>query len=231
MTQLRKHNRVLEQKLLQYLRGGDAAGLCRFLSSLSVAEFRTAGYMLATSGLPLLTSEMFWDFFCTIVPTNSKAYLGTFLKAALAKVADNSLSLDFPSLKRFSMEATAIDKRKILVAFLPIERHPDNVGRLMEIMCEQDIDTYSSILTATENVACYYVLFEALKLHDATAEQLRRTCIQLMRRQTPRAFRFAAILKAYFGIENLPGTFSLRLEPYKLGRLDGSFENFRKVMG
>ena len=231
MTQLRKHNPILELKLSQYLRSCDDAGLRKFLKTLSVAEFRTAGYMLSTSGLASLEWDMFWKFFCTIVPADSKAYLGTFMKAATGKALGSALVVDFHSLEKFSKTATPIDRRKLLAALLPIEKSPDNVGRLMEIMCEPDIDTYSSLLTATESVACYYVLFKALKLHDATAEQLRRTCIQLMRRQTPQAYRFAAILKAYFGIENLPGTFSLRLEPYKLGRLDVSYKNFRDVMG
>ena len=222
---------MLELKLSQYLRNCDAEGMRDFLKTLSVAEFRTAGYMLGTSGLCSLESDLFWKFFCTIVPTDSKAYLGTFMKAAVAKSSENTLDIDFPSLERFSQKATPIDRRKLLAALLPTLKSPENVSRLLEIMCEPDIDTYSSLITATENVACYYALFKALKLHDATAEQLRRTCIQLMRRQTPRAYRFAAILKAYFGIENLPGTFSLRLEPYKLGRLDVSYKNFKEVMG
>ena len=44
------------------------------------------------------------------------------------------------------------------------------------------------------------------------------------------AFNMASILAAYFGLGQLPGTFSLTLSPYELSRLDASYEPFRKLL-
>lgn len=226
---LKKHDPILHRKILQYLQCGDADGLNGFLGSLTVAQFRTAGYLLAQPDcLASLPTETFWKFFLVIVPTDSKAYLGTFLKAAVQKKSGGTLTLDFETLQKFAQNASVIDKHKLLTSLLPIETDPEKVELLLKTMGQSTLDANIQILTSVENVACYYALFRALKLHDATPLQLRRTCILLMRRQSPSAFRFAAILKEYFGVEDLPGTFSLKLAPWQLGRLDASYDNFRK---
>jgi hypothetical protein len=37
-------------------------------------------------------------------------------------------------------------------------------------------------------------------------------------------------MKAYFDLEGVKGTFSLTLKPYQMGRMDSSYENFKKIM-
>ena len=231
MAQLRKHDPILHKRLQQFLNDGDAVTLGSFLQNLNVAQFRTAGYMLALpDGLSSLSSDEYWKFFLTIVPLNSKAYLGTFLKSGAQKLHDKSLILDFDTLREFSNNATVIDKRKILTAFLPYMQEPDEVGKLLQILSVHELDGYIQLLTSIDNAACYYTLFKAFKQYDATPLQLRRACILLMRQQTPAAFRFAVIIKEYFDIGDLPGTFSLRVEPWKLNRLDASYNNFRRLV-
>ena len=45
-----------------------------------------------------------------------------------------------------------------------------------------------------------------------------------------RSFNLACIVHHYFGLNDLPGTFSLRLENYELSRLDGNYEQFCKIL-
>ena len=82
MVNIRRHHPVLLNRLKQLFEAGDADALNKTLNELSAADFRTAGFLLADNLLSTYP-EHFWDFFLTIVPSKPKAYLGTFLKAAL----------------------------------------------------------------------------------------------------------------------------------------------------
>ena len=44
------------------------------------------------------------------------------------------------------------------------------------------------------------------------------------------SFNMAAIVRQYFDITSIPGTFSLNLPPYAQGRMERSPENFLKVL-
>ncbi len=230
MAQLRRHNPVLERRLMQCFDERDAEALRALLPTLTVAEFRTASFMLANSLLPSVPANDFWRFFAVVVPSDSKAFLGTFLKVAAQRIAVGTLQQDFHTLSAFMLTATPIDKRKTLQALLPVEKHPENISHLLVTASPQTIEAYAAALVPTDNVACYYCLFRAMKLFDASTAQIRSICLQLMRLQNPLAYRFVAVIKVYFGIENLPGTLSLKIAPWQLGRLDSSYENFRKIV-
>ena len=59
------------------------AELLATLSGLSVSELRTANYLLSEELLGQLSSAQYWNFSAVIVPSNSKGYLVTILKAAV----------------------------------------------------------------------------------------------------------------------------------------------------
>ena len=118
---LHRHNPLLRNKLWQHMQADDAAGLLHQLQSLTVAEFRTAGYLLAEDLLPQCSSQSYWRFFMTLVPAHSKAYLGTFLKAAVRLRACRKLQLDMQALTAFAAKATPIDIHKTLDTFLALQ--------------------------------------------------------------------------------------------------------------
>ena len=105
MNTHRTHNPVLEQRLRNFIVRRDAEGLSGCLKELSNADFRTSGILLRECLLTELQGEDFWKFFLTIVPTNSRAYLGTFLKAAAVLYEYDSISLASPALDTFAAQA------------------------------------------------------------------------------------------------------------------------------
>ena len=162
-------NTMLHQRLLRIIRQRDAKAMLDALGSLSVSDFRTASTLMREGLLGELAEEDFWTFFHTIVPANSRAYLGTFLKASATKYAYRDITLSAEQVARFASWATDTDKRKFAQALLPILRRPDD-------------------------------------------------------------FSLASLLGAYFDIQNLPGTFSLRVEPFQLSSISDNYDTFRKII-
>jgi len=230
MTTLHRHNALLSQKLQAYIDQRNPQGLLNALNSLTATEFRTAGYLLSAELLPQLSDETFWTFFLAIVPADSKAYLGTFLKAAVSLYNSQKLSLKERPLKSFAKIATAIDGHKTLDALLPVLRKPEEVERLLRVFSSYDAGTGAPYLHRAGTSQAYYVLFKLLKTADSQPSLLRRNAIALMKKGDKLSFNLASILCQYFDLRDIPGSFSLRLHPYELGRLDQGFEVFEKTL-
>ncbi len=64
---------------------------------------------------------------------------------------------------------------------------------------------------------------------DHQIQALREYSIILMRKGDHLSFNLAGIIQSYFGLNALPGTFSLRLETYELNRLE-TYEGFQKII-
>lgn len=124
MVSFHKHNPLLRSRLLAKIQSNNPAELLTTLSGLSVSESRTANYLLSEDLLMLLSAEQYWNFFSVIVPTNSKGYLGTFLKAAVKLYKQKQLVFDSGFLSDFASYATLIDVRKFLETMLPLLRVP-----------------------------------------------------------------------------------------------------------
>ena len=52
----------------------------------------------------------------------------------------------------------------------------------------------------------------------------------LMRRGDALGFNLASLLKAYYGLDALKGTFSLNIQPYQLARLSADYRAFCQAM-
>ena len=224
---LRRHNPILRQRLMQALQVGDVKGLQEILASLRSTDFKTAGFLLAEDLLPSLEEPLFWQCFLTIVPSNPKAYLGTFLKGAVALHKQGKLSLKAEALTEYSHSGiSAIDCRKVLEALLPIAKGHDEIAYLLRLFTS-DFQQRVSLLLRITSLPAAYALFHEMKTQEEDLELLRQTCLALMKRGDSRAFRLASICASYFGLEDIPGTFSLTLQPYELSRLDQSYEAFK----
>jgi len=230
MINIRRHNPVLQQRLTAYVAAGDAEGLRDYLAGLSHALFRTAGYLLGESMLAQLAPADFWRFFGTIVPTDTKAYLGTFLKPAAALCAAGGIGSGMAVLERFAAAATPIDCRKVLDALLPRLSDTDAMERLLRLFGGGDPHAEADVLLRVGTQRAYFLLLRRLRTMEAEPLRLRACCLQLMRKGDHLSFNMACVVQAYFGLKDLPGTFSLRVEPYELSRLDGSYEDFCKII-
>ncbi|MBR1387065.1 MAG: hypothetical protein IJ553_01470 [Alloprevotella sp.] len=228
MSEVKRHNPVLEQRLLACLQAGDGAALRSLVDSLSVSERRTSGYLLSEKLLPRLEPEAFWTAFATLVPHEPKAYLMTFVKPACVLYEQGRIALDRPTLTAFAQTATQVDGRKLLASFLPIVRTVDEARFLLKNFCVDDAQARLAVLIHIDTVVASYLLFNELRSYDPTPEEMRHYCILLMQRGGRFGFNMASVLSHYFGVDSLPATFSLRLKTYQLSRLEESFESFSK---
>lgn len=230
MSILKRHNPVLERRLLAYLGADDIQGLRSFLEGLSNQDFRTAGFLLGEKLLPKLANSptVFWNSFLVLVSSNSKAYLGTFLKAVITLYSAGQFNLDVLTLQQFADVASPIDCRKLLLTLLPVVRTVEEVRLLLHLYCSDDIPAQAFYLLSAGTLPCYYEMFQQLKKVEHDTKLLRTYSVQLMQRGDNLSYNMASILQSYFALGELPGTFSLRLRDYELSRLDGSFELFKK---
>ncbi len=228
MSTFKRYNPILKNKLNHCVQRKDAEQLLHTLQSLSVSDFRTAGYMLAEEILPTLSNNDYWSFFLTIVPYQPKAYLGTFLKAAHKLYAKGVLNLSEQSLQLFSQQCSSIDRSKTLTALLPLVKTFQEVEMLISIFCNNQLSTASAYLIKAQTIPCYYQLFMMLKMADP--HEIRTAALSILRMNNASAYRMTSILKAYFDISNLPVQLSFKLQDYELNRLDQGYEQFKKVM-
>lgn len=229
MSNLRRHNPALQERLGSLLAAGDFAGLLSCLDGLNATDRRTAGYLLGEVLLPTLDAAAYWDVFAVVVPHDPKAYLGTFLKAGCRLYEGGRLKFGHRAFLRFAAtDATVVDRRKTLEAFLPLLRTPEEAIALLDMFGVEPATRLPYLFRAGSR-PCYFLLFQQLKALDDVLFT-RKYCLLLMQRGDRLSFNLASLLKHYFALENIPGTFSLRLEPYEQGRLDTSYEAFDKVL-
>lgn len=230
MVNFHKHNPLLKSRLLAQMKSDSAEGLLQLLSSLSVAEFRTAGYLLAEEILPEMPSPRYWTYFCKIVPVNSKAYLGTFLKAAIKMYGVKRLTLDKSAISLFAENATLIDKRKTLDALMPVVRSTEEVRLLVYAFCNDCLEMAAPYLLKAATPVSYYYFFNMLREAEASPALLKNYIVTLIKHPNSMALNMACIIQRYFGLKEIPCNFSLRLESYELSRLEQGEEYFMKVL-
>lgn len=228
MSILHKHNPVLQNKLQAYVTAQDVNGLTTCLQSLSVGEFRTAGYMLGEKVLVTATNDYFWQAFIQLTRQNAKAFLGTCLKAFVRGYKDKKFSLSIASLQAFATYCTQIDCKKTLEAVLPILRMSDEVQELTSVFAQHEGKSLFTDLIKAHTLPCYYELFRLLKTEDEV--QIRQVIMLLVKRDNSMAYSVANALKRYFGITGIPVSFSSHIEDYQLSCLDQGYDGFKKII-
>lgn len=220
---------ILKAQIALYVRQGKSEALRDYLASLRNADFRLAGQILAEKQLwehlPETNADtMFWHFSAVLVAANNRAYLGTMLKAAIAN--QNTT----PTLEFSTTCTTDIDKKKVLEALLPIQKTPAEVNVMLQMFSFDSPAATENLLFKIGTPVCYFVLFNLLKQYEDRHDYLRRICIELIRKGDKYSFNLACIIKEYFGLAELPSTFSLSLQPYELSRLDANYDTFLSII-
>lgn len=228
MTIVHRHNPLLKNKLLQLSEAADADKLQGCLSALSATDFRTAGFLLANEVLPSLQNEQFWPLFFYIVPTNSKAFLGTFLKGASALYRSGRLQLPGASLKLFAEKCTAIDTRKCLETLLPLLKTTQEVAVLCSAFFGNNMQQSIPFLMKAHTIPSFYQLFLLLKMSEP--EEVEQSAQALLRMGDELSLKMASVLKHYFALDNISALYALRIEVYELSRLDNGYEFFHKML-
>lgn len=224
----------LRQRLSTFIDSRNASALRDHLKTLRHADFRAASLVMGEASLwTALNEAEFWTFFLVLVTDNAKAYLGTLLKAVVARHRTAPFSFADDAFRRFATDfATDIDRRKSLDALLPLVATPRDGKRLLRLfrLHTAPPSVRAAQLLRIATPVGYFLLFNTLREIDDDRHLLRRYAVELMRKGDKPSFNLACILREYFDLDELPGTFSLRLPPHELSRLDSGFDTFARIL-
>ena len=208
------------------------ADLPPYLSTLTNAQFRTAGYLLGEHFAPGLSETDFWTLTETLVEADSRAFLVTMLKTMTQRLSQGTLHLhDKNALRLFhSMKGHPVDVTKTLQKLLPELTKPEDIEFLLtQLGVDEGRHQVAALLRVTTQAAGY-VLCRKLRYVEHERDYLVRVATFLVKRGDGLGFNMASFLRAYYGLEEVKGTFSLTLQPYQLARIESSFEVFCQVM-
>lgn len=232
MITAHSYDASLAKRLVPLLQSSNWNELLALLDSLSNAQFRTAGIMLGGRLTDDFPDESYWPFFSALVTHNARAFLGTLLKQVIRRLENRSLSLD----NEYAVDAlrilssNEINVQKTLAALLPLMSNPEEAERLFQNLKVTDYTKRIAPLLKTSNTPCAFLLLRALKYVEHDRNLLIRTTHYIMSKGDAFSFNLASLLKTYFALEEIKGTFSLRLQPYELSRIEQSYQAFSEAM-
>ena len=102
--------------------------------------------------------------------------------------------------------------------------------RLFQDFAITDAHRRTEFLLRTAGLVAAFVLLRTLRFEEHDRAYLVSVCRQVMKRGDNLSFNLASLLRAYFDLTEVRGTFSLTLQPFELSRLDTDFEVFSRVM-
>ncbi len=227
----RHYSKTIEQHLLQPLKEADSEGLVRLLSSFSRSEQRTAGYMLGERLLLDCPAELYWQMTEALVCYDSKAYLITLMKTFLLRLSRGTASLSDVPFGRLAAGFNEVERQKVALLLLPELEQPKQVEHLFQLLGLAKGREQLVYLIRVDTLPCLFLLLRSLRYVEHDRAEVLKVARQLMKRGSGSSFNLASIVKVAFGLDELSGTFSLRLQPYQIARLEQSYEAFCQSVG
>lgn len=235
---------LLYQRLRQLFDAGEWDAVTGYLEGLTHSQFRTAGYIIGERLLTDVPSETFWTVMQHLILWNAKAFTVTLAKAAALRLQGETLSLEDKEFRILSQalrgDSHLIDRQKILMQWLPVIQQPAKMEMLFDAMDVTDSRKRIEFLLHTDTLPAAFVLLRTLRFEEHDQEYLTSVCRQLIRRASTLSqaqgkadslsFNLASLLRTYFDLPDLRGTFSLALESYELSRLDTDYDTFCRVI-
>ena len=221
---------VLYTRLTATLREGGCAALPALLGTLSVSQFRTAGYILGERVALEVEPPQFWELLRTLVCYDNRAFLVTMLHALSLRLQRGDVSLSDAGFQQLIPFLTEVDATKVLRHLLPLQREPQEVTLLLQWLRVEDASARIRLLLPVGTLPCAYVLFGTLRYVEHDHALLVRVASALVRQGDAVSFNLASIMREYFGLSELKGTFSLHLKPWQLSRLETSYEAFAQAV-
>ncbi len=223
---------ILQQLVALTTEGTPAEQLTEYLSSLSNAAFRTAGYCLGERILMEATPKHFWSLSFTLISYHPKAFLVTVMKTLSARLSRRELTLhdkDFKPLAQLIGQQDE-DIRKTITTLLPSLDDIDTVRHLFRSLGMPYQTQWIPFLLRCKTLPSYFLLFHSLRQLEHQDDFIRRTIYYLIKQGDSLSFNMASLLRTYFGYEDIRATFSLHLPPYQLSRIETSYPDFCKIM-
>lgn len=222
---------VLDTRLAPLVAAQDHEGIFQLLGSLSNSQFRTAVYMLGEQFAPSMPLEAFWPLFSAMLKHNAKAFLTVMLKALAVRMELGRASVNDEGFASLCQVMNDVDRHKTATFLLPLMKDDAEVLLLFRLLGMPHSEERISYLMKVNTLPCAFVLFSSLRYVEHDRDFLLRVAYFLMKRGDALSFNLASLMKEYFGLEEMKGTFSLRLKPFELARLETSYRAFCDKMG
>ncbi|MBO7068995.1 MAG: hypothetical protein J6W52_10035 [Bacteroidaceae bacterium] len=208
----------------------DHKGLLELLDSFSHSQFRTAVYMLGEKYAQELPVDAFWRLFTLLVQKDTKAFLVVMLKALAQRMEQGSANIHDEGFKTLCGLMNEVDRQKTINFLLPYLKDDEQIRYLFKCFKMQEAGDWIPFLIKVNTLPCAFLLFSSLRYVEHERDCLVRIAYFLMKRGDGLSFNLASLMKAYFGLDELKGTFSLQLKPFELARLETSYKAFCEKM-
>ena len=209
----------------------DWEGLGRMLRSLSNMEFRRMERVMREEVLTELDNEAFWETLLHIIIYKRAGFISG--ATAVGHLAtDGTLNFEAEGVKLLYEHLKETDEGSIVKLcnmMLPALQTEVQVMGLWSAFHVENEVTRLTMLLKVDSPLSYYLIFKTLKLIEDKVVA-RKCCMSLIKRQDDRAFNAVCIIKAYFGLDDLPGRFSMKIEPYELSHIDRNYDTFCHVL-
>ena len=220
-----------KEKALMFVGTRDWEGLGRMLRSLSNMEFRRMERVMREEVLTELDNEAFWETLLHIIIYKRAGFISG--ATAVGHLAtDGTLNFEAEGVKLLYEHLKETDEGSIVKLcnmMLPALQTEAQVMGLWSAFHVENEVTRLTMLLKVDSPLSYYLIFKTLKLIEDKVVA-RKCCMSLIKRQDDRAFNAVCIIKAYFGLDDLPGRFSMKIEPYELSHIDRNYDTFCHVL-
>ena len=216
---------------MQLIGTRDWEGLTQMLGNLSNMELRRMERVMREEVLTGLENDLFWETLLHLIIFKRAAFIsGVTALTHLAK--DETLDFGVESVDRLFEHLKATNQEslvKMCNMMVPELRTEAQVMGMFEAFHVENEVTRLAVLLKAEHDLSYYLIFKTLKLIEDKLVA-RKCCVALMKRQDDRAFNAVCLIKAYFGLDDLPARFSLTIEQYELSHIDRDYNTFIHVL-
>ena len=220
-----------KEKALMFVGTRDWEGLGRMLRSLSNMEFRRMERVMREEVLTELDNEAFWETLLHIIIYKRAGFISG--ATAVGHLAtDGTLNFEAEGVRLLYEHLKETDEGSIVKLcnmIMPALQTEVQVMGLWSAFHVENEVTRLTMLLKVDSPLSYYLIFKTLKLIEDKVVA-RKCCMSLIKRQDDRAFNAVCIIKAYFGLDDLPGRFSMKIEPYELSHIDRNYDTFCHVL-
>ena len=208
-------NLILLKQISQAIEQKQWDRLPHLLNSLSNSQFRRSESYVRESVLPRLKNDDFWEALYHLIIYKPQAFISGILAIEhLSK--DGTLSYHNEGAQQLATVVNESQVQKIISMAVP---------KLVS-----DERKQVAVLIQTTTPLSYYHIFRTLQHIPDHRELALRTCRYVLKKGDDMSFNMAAILRAYFGLNEIQNQLSLKIEPYELSYLETSFETFKYAL-
>ena len=217
--------------MLQFIKAHDWEGMNKMLDGMSNMEFRRMERVMREEVLTELDNDAFWEALLHIIIYKRAAFISGVV-AAEHLAEDGTLTFSTPKTAELYAHLKDTHPQSIIKVcnmMMPHLRTEEQVeGMFTAFHIDNDI-TRLAILLKVDSPLSYYLIFKTLKLVEDKVIA-RKCCMVIIKRHDDMAFNMVSLVRAYFGLEDLPAHFSLNVEQYELSHIDRNFDTFMNIL-